>query len=624
MNGTLGLTRRGLELHLQELWKRGRWILPLIVVALLLLSVPMTHAQTTAQLTGIVQDPSGAVIPGATVTLTDQANGTTRVVQTNRAGLFAFPSLVPDTYTVKVSAKSFSPKEITGIVLHAGDTIAVPAISLVVGSESATVTVEATSAMIPTEDGARLNVLSSKDIENLALVGRDTTELLKVLPGATTMSSGLTNNSPAYSDLNTGVQQSAVGNGININGAVNRGGTALLSDGANVIDPGNMASSVSIINPEMTAEVSVQASNFGADTPFGPVVVSTISKSGGNQYHGEAYFIARNNVLNANDWQHNHAGVPQGPQSYYYPGGNFGGPVPKTNQKLFFWGGYERWLQNQGNANVLTAYIPSPEMMAGNFTTDNADNNTLCPNGFYGAPNGTYPQGGWCNDLSGTNFPDGTGIPSETPAQAVIPNSGNRIPSQFIDPGAAALAKIWPKANANPATSIGHVNYYQPIPNINNGWIYRFRIDYQLGPIRRSTGPTSRHGTPSLLRAMALTSTGRRATPSPTQAAASPKRSAAKPWPGTSSTTSTPQPPTTSWQHGPSAASRLSSPNPSAAYRSTLGYTYGKVFQTASLNIPAYARRRTMPSRISRRLRSSITLRASMQSARKLPSSMTR
>ena len=112
------------------------------------------------------------------------------------------------------------------------------------------------------------------------------------------MSSGLTNNSPAYSDLNTGVQQSAIGSGININGAVNRGGTALLSDGANVIDPGNMASSVSVINPEMTAEVSVQASNFGADTPFGPVVVSTISKSGGDRYHGEAYFVARNSVLN--------------------------------------------------------------------------------------------------------------------------------------------------------------------------------------------------------------------------------------------------------------------------------------------------------------------------------------
>jgi hypothetical protein len=234
--------------------------------------MPLTHAQTTAQLTGTVQDNSGAVIPGAQVTLTDEATRLTRVVQTNRQGLYAFPSLVPGTYTVKVDAKSFQPREITGIVLHAGDVRAVPAIPLTVGSETTTVTVEASSEMIPTENGARINVLDSKQIENLALVGRDTTELLKVLPGATTVSSGLTQNAPAYSDLNASVQQSAIGNGININGAVNRGGTALLSDGANIIDPGNMASSVSIINPEMTAEVSVQASNFGAETPFGPVV----------------------------------------------------------------------------------------------------------------------------------------------------------------------------------------------------------------------------------------------------------------------------------------------------------------------------------------------------------------
>src|ERR1700742_2934837 len=173
--------------------------------------------------------------------------------------------------------------------------------------------------MIPTENGQRTDVIDNKQIENLALEGRDTTELLKVLPGATTVSSGLTQNAPMYNDLNVSVQQSAIGNGININGAVNRGGTALLADGANVIDPGNMASSVSIINPEMTQEVSVQASAFGADTPFGPVVVSTISKSGGEHYHGEAYFDARNSILNANDWADNHnaATRKQGPQHYY-------------------------------------------------------------------------------------------------------------------------------------------------------------------------------------------------------------------------------------------------------------------------------------------------------------------
>ena len=113
--------------------------------------------------------------------------------------------------------------------------------------------------------------------------------------------------------------------------------------------------------------------------------------------------------------------------------------------------------------------------MAGNFTTDNADNLASLPNGFYPKPQGTFPQGGWCNDLSGTVYPDA----SVAAASATLASYGRRgrqcgtevIPSQFIDPGSAALAKIWPAANANPATTLNNVNYYQPIPNINNGWI---------------------------------------------------------------------------------------------------------------------------------------------------------
>ena len=186
------------------------------------------HAQTTAQLTGTVQDSSGGVIPGAQVTLLDEATGGSRTVPTNAQGLYAFPALVPGSYTLKVNAKGFQVKKITGITpVHAGDVRAIPAFTLAVGSESTTVTVSAASEMIPTENGQRTNVLDSKQIQNLVLVGRDTTELLKVLPGATTVSAGLTQNSPMYNDLNVSVQQSAVGNGININGAVNRSaGTA--------------------------------------------------------------------------------------------------------------------------------------------------------------------------------------------------------------------------------------------------------------------------------------------------------------------------------------------------------------------------------------------------------------
>jgi hypothetical protein len=112
-------TRLGLYLGLRQLSGRGRSILPFTGVALLLLSAPLAHAQTTAQLTGGVQDATGAVVPGAQITLTDESTHLTRVLQANSQGLYAFPSLVPGSYTVKVTAKGFHGKEITGIALHA-------------------------------------------------------------------------------------------------------------------------------------------------------------------------------------------------------------------------------------------------------------------------------------------------------------------------------------------------------------------------------------------------------------------------------------------------------------------------------------------------------------------------
>jgi len=265
-------------------------------------------AQTTATLSGTIQDSAGNVIVGAQVKLTNEATQQAHSVKTNSTGLFAFPSLEPGTYSLQASAKGFTPKEITGIALHTGDQRTVPSFSLAVGSESETIQVEADEDQIPVENGERSAVLDARQINNLALEGRDTTELMKVLPGATTVSSGLTNG-PSFSDLNIGVQSSAVGSGIDINGAVNRGGTALLSDGASIIDPGDMASSLSVINPNMTQELTVQASNFSAEIANGPVVVSAISKSGSERFHGEGYFDARNNVLNANDWQDKHQAV---------------------------------------------------------------------------------------------------------------------------------------------------------------------------------------------------------------------------------------------------------------------------------------------------------------------------
>lgn len=547
----------------------------LMALALLLVFLPSASAQTTATLSGTVQDPSGAVIPGASVTLVNEATQDTRLATANANGFFAFPSLVPGSYTLKVDAKNFNGKNLTGIVLHAGDQRTIPSVVLAVGTAAQTVTVQAATQIIPMTNGERSDVLDYKDIQNIDLEGRDTTELLKVLPGVTNTSSGLSNG-PAFNDVNVSANESAIGVGLEVNGAPNRGGTALLSDGVNINDVGCNCTAISLVDPEMTQEVSVLTSNFGADVEFGPVVVSTISKSGTDQYHGEAYFDARNDALNANDWQSNHQGIPKAGAYYYYPGGNVGGPVPGTNKKLFFWGGYERFLQNQGNANVLESYIPSPEMMSGDFTSDNPDNAALCPNGF-----SATAQNNWCNDLSGTILPDGT------------PVTNGHIPAQWLNPGAKALSSFWPKANANPATTPGGYNYYQPIINTNNGWVWRARLDYDLSDKTKIYVSYQQGYSAELAQGNGahIYWTPGNAIPYPggglygyvhTRAAAGHFVHIFNP--------TTTNEFIASWGYG---YFPFSPPNPSAAFRTTLGYPtgagYGTVFNTGSKLIPSYS-----------------------------------
>jgi hypothetical protein len=578
-------------------WRTAFW--PLALAFLCFAFSPAGVAQVTALLSGTVEDASGGVIPKAEVTLTNQATKDNRVVETNGTGLYAFPSLVPGTYDLKASATGFKSRQVTGIVLNAGDARTVPALALTVGAATETVSVAADSEMIPVENGQKIEVLTSEDINNLALEGRDTSELLRVLPGVVNVSGGLNQTSPSFSDLNITVDESAIGSGFNINGSVYKGGTGILEDGAQMIDIGDMASALTIISPEMTDQVSVQASNLSADQPFGPVVVSTISRSGSANYHGDAYFNARNSVLNANGWQQNNANIPLGPQSYYYPGGSFGGPVPLTHKRLMFWAGYERWLQNQGNANVLTSYIPTPEMMQGDFSNDNADNNVLCPNGFFqGAPPSGYPGGPWCSDLGGTVLANGTThatLPQPAATGTVniggtnyTVDNGQKFPAGFLDPGAAALAKIWPKANTAPLSTCGGCNYYQPIVDVDNGWIYRVRLDYNLGDNTKIYGSYQQAFSSGLADNNGAHIYWSPANDIPFPGGGIVQNSYGKTLAGhvvhNFNATLT-NDFLAAWAFG---SYPFTTPNPAAAQRTTLNYPYGKVFSTPSLNIPAY------------------------------------
>jgi hypothetical protein len=444
----------------------GRVTRILLLVALVLIFLPGVHAQTTATISGTVVDNSGGLVPGASVILTNEASRDTRGTVSNGSGIFVFPALIPGTYSVKVEVKSFKSVEQHGIIVNAGDQLKIPDIVMQVGTTTEVVTVQASDQIIPTDSGQRAAVLSNTDIEQLALEGRNVSELLKLLPGVTVAPNG-TSNGPSFNFINNGVDQSSVGNGIDANGTPNRGATSQLSDGVDINDPGCNCNNILSVNPDMTQEVSVQTSNFGADVAHGPVIVQSISKSGGADYHGEGYFYARNDQINANDWQDNNNGTARGSGYYYYPGGNIGGPVPHTGKKLLFWSGYEHLIQNTGNANVLQSYIPTTDMMAGDFTLNNPDGNNLAlcgPTGFT-TTNSPMP---WCNDINGTYLPDGTQVTNGT------------IPTGFVDPGAASLASFWPKPNANSATTPGGYNYRQVIPGTHDGYIYRERVDYNL------------------------------------------------------------------------------------------------------------------------------------------------
>ena len=465
-------------------WKQ--WIGVALAFAALLAFMPALHAQTTATLSGTVTDASGAVIPGAQVTVTDESNGSARQVVSDGAGFFSFPALNPGSYSVKADAKGFTAKKITGIVLHAGDERGIASIALAVGAATQTVTVQAAAQIIPVENGAHGAVLDYRDIQNLTMFGQDTTELLKVLPGVTSVpaSNGSNDlaNGPPFDDEYIHINNSFVGEGLISSGAPYRGGTLQLEDGVDIDDPGCDCASISIVLPEFTQEVNVQTTNYGADAQYGPVVINTTSRSGGSQYHGTGFFYAGNDALNAWDWQTKHQNaliaqhnalpttqfpeplLPKGGAHRYYPGADAGGPIPYTHKKLFGWFGYEGLFQNEGNANILTSYIPTPEMMGGDFTSDNQDNQILCSGGF----NNKTAQNTYCDDLTGTILPDGTTV------------TNGIIPAKFLNPDTKILSSFWPAANSDPRSTPGNYNYYQPIINIDNGWVIRARADYNI------------------------------------------------------------------------------------------------------------------------------------------------
>ena len=271
-----------------------------------------------------------------------------------------FGALFSGSYDLKVEFSGFKTYEQKALSLSPNDTRGID-VKLEVGAQTETITVTAQQEVIQTETGAREGVLTTKQIDNLSVMGRSSLELLRILPGVVV-------------DSNIGESTNNAKNVANytVNGIRSSTNTAQL-DGSNLLDIGCNCGMMVSLNNDMISEVKVQSSNFAAEYGSGAMNVSGVTKSGSSQFHGELYDYIRDNKFAANDRSNSIAGVEKPKASYKYPGGNVGGPIffgdkyTKNKDKLFFFFGYEAQRQQVDSGSHFSRTY-TDAMKAGDFS----------------------------------------------------------------------------------------------------------------------------------------------------------------------------------------------------------------------------------------------------------------
>jgi hypothetical protein len=423
-----------------------------VLVTLVLPFQPSALAQTTtATLTGTVFDASGAVVADAAVSLKNQASGDLRTTTSNGEGYFTFAAVPPGTYSVTVEKDGFRTWEAKSVVLNSDDKRSVSGIKLTPGAKNETVVVEAADTQItPLDSGEKSTLISERILQNVAIVGQNAAEFVKIMPGMAFTGGVVNQSSYAASDERTG--SGPVGN-FSANGT-RTAALDITSDGAHIIDPGCNCGQAMNTNADMTAELKVMTSNFGADESKGPVVISAIGKSGGQQFHGEAYLYSRYYSLNANDPQNKNSNIARPETKYFYPGFQIGGPVilPHTGfnrgrDKMFFFFGTEYYKQDVDNG-VYHAVVPTQAMRNGDFS-DAAYLGSLNGYAVSGVPNAN----GFTNGhLTGT-----------------------------ADPNGQILMNLYPLPNQDPTKpGSGGFNYANGQTRYSNMLQFRGRVDYNF------------------------------------------------------------------------------------------------------------------------------------------------
>src|SRR6185295_6987914 len=304
----------------------------LVVIVAVFAVGTAANAQTiTGSISGAVMDSSGGMIPGAAVTLISEKTGQARGSTTDSEGRFNFAALHPGAYALKVERQGFQTLEQRGVILSANENLALGDLKLQPGQVSETVSVMSEGAIVERESSDLTARLTADQINLISTKGRDVTSLLRLLPG--------TSN-------NDDIEGAGDGFGTdlpNISGQRGRS-TVPTIDGLFAGEPSGSNKLSMTINQDAVAEVKVLRNNYGAEYGNnGGAIINIVSKGGGKDYAGTAYYFLRNESLNGSPFFNNKAVLQRPLYRHLYPGGNFGGPLPLPR----FGEGGKFWLKDR-------------------------------------------------------------------------------------------------------------------------------------------------------------------------------------------------------------------------------------------------------------------------------------
>lgn len=417
----------------------GAWVL-FGLIALLGLPTATRAQVTSGTIFGSVEDPTGAFVPSAIITATDSNIGIVRTSTSSDAGTFALPNLPPGNYTLQATAPGFKLYRKSGLMLSAADNLNAGALILEVGSASATVEVSANSGQlqIQADSGERSDVITSKQLSEVAMNGRNVLDYLRLIPGVSGVG--------AFAASGTGGLSS-----YSINGTRENSHEFTL-DGSSNVDTGDNGGTQVTMNIDAISEVKVLTSNYAAE--FGKAAggqIAVVSKGGTNKFHGGAHYFHRNDGMNATGWYNNHNDIPKLLYRYNTEGYAIGGPI-KRDKLYFFWS--NEFYQQLVPAGTNSYYVPTTAERQGDFSKSYNSS---------GQPLTVYQPG------------------------TTTPFAGNKIPSQLIDTSMQSIMNLYAQPNVS---SFGVSQFsYNRIDNISfNDPRKEFiaRVDYQITPNERA------------------------------------------------------------------------------------------------------------------------------------------